>query len=46
MTTLWLSPPISALSANAALATMSTPRRLHRSARIPEGTSRIGTTAA
>src|SRR5215213_5255270 len=25
---------------------MRTPRRLHRSARIPEGTSRIGTTAA
>ena len=37
-----LSPPISAHSANAMLETISTPRRLHRSARIPEGTSRIG----
>jgi hypothetical protein len=41
-----LAPPITAVSARARLATTSTPRRLHRSARIPEDTSTIGTKAA
>jgi hypothetical protein len=44
--TLLLSPPISEHVINATAETIRTPRRLHRSARIPEGISRIGVTAA
>jgi hypothetical protein len=44
--TLWLNPPISTLRIAAIAARTSTPRRLHRSARTPEGTSSNGTTTA
>jgi hypothetical protein len=41
-----LSPPMRTLSSAPALPMTSTPRRLQRSARMPEGSSRTGTTAA
>src|SRR4029450_11579444 len=44
--TLLLNPPISTLRIAAIDAKTSTPRRLHRSARTPEGTSSTGTTTA
>ena len=45
MVTFWLSPPNSAPSVIATLERISTPRRLHRSARIPVGSSSSGTIA-
>ncbi|HEY6744204.1 MAG TPA: hypothetical protein VI357_00670 [Mycobacteriales bacterium] len=41
-----LRPPMSELAASARQARISSPLRLHRSASTPEGTSKIGTTAA
>jgi hypothetical protein len=44
--TFWLSPPRVTLTMRASRATMLTPRRLQRSARIPDGVSSSGTTPA
>ena len=44
--TFGLSPPTTTLTISAAWASRTTPRRLHRSARMPDGTSSSGTTAA
>ena len=46
MITLWLRPPINELIINATQPKISIQRRLQRSARIPDGTSSSGTTAA
>ena len=45
MPTLVLNPPITTLTTSADWARSTTPRRLHRSAKIPDGTSSSGTTA-
>ena len=44
--TLVLSPPTATLASAPRLPMMSTPRRLQRSARMPDGTSSNGTAAA
>jgi hypothetical protein len=44
--TLVLNPPIRVLTRSADWASRMTPRRLQRSAKIPDGTSSKGTTAA
>ena len=44
--TLWLKPPMTTLMITAMVARIRTPRRLHRSANKPDGTSRTGTTTA
>ena len=43
---MWLRPPIKELTSSARQARTNTQRRLQRSARIPDGTSSNGTTAA